>query len=610
MSSSSIPKYIKELHYFKYIKSAFIVEGNINDIYPIYGENGEIIRYANLLQLLAGIFDFGKDNCKNDLLYCDANIGFEDPLYTGNTASLVRQYEKLAEEEKDNIKNLNGKVNKRDHHSSNKIILTSEIIRHALIEPITDENKKTVIVVIDDASRLCLNSGNLSVDESVIFSNLKYGIQNSFKGNTLIFVCEKSSDIPKWVRESSNIKDVIISLPDREIRETYIKSKIQLKDNDNKKSLEKLIDFSDKLQLSELNQINQLYKNNDFTLEESMMIYRFGIREKLWKKLQNKINHLNLEEELSKRVKGQKQAIKVITNTLKKAVNGMNNLSSNALNTQPIMRCLLTGPTGVGKTELIKALAELLFADERAVIRFDMGEYSTEGSEAKLIGSPPGYVGYGNSGELVNALKQNPNCILLFDEIEKAHDKVFTLMLSLLDDGRVTSGDGETVYASDTLIFFTSNIGIAKIIRDPQTGETKKVVNVDPDSSHEELEKSVLKEINNFFKPEFIGRLSDIIIFDFLNEKVAVEILKLKINTIIRNLYEHSKITLVVDDTAINYLSLCCQKEETRQFGGRSIKNFVEKTFENAVSDFIIYNPNIKTIIATVDNNTIVCKEG
>lgn len=606
----NIPKYNQELNYFKGIKSCFIIEGNIDDIYPIYDNENKIIKkFASLLNLLSGIFDFELEKGKTNLLYCDANIGFGNPLYSNTASLIIKKYEKLTEDEKDIIRNINGKP-KKEHHSSHKVILNSEIIRKALTEPINaEENENPVTVVLDNASRLCVNSESLNVDESVIFSNIQYAIQNAYIGNTLILICEKADDLPDWLRKNSNIKKITIPPPSRDIREAFIKTHISLKEDDDEKSFDKLIDFSDKLQLSELSQINMLYQNSECTLNDAMMIYRFGVKEKLWLQMKERINNMNIEQELSKRIKGQKHAISAVANAVRKVSNGMNNLSSNSSNAQPPIRALFAGPTGVGKTEMIKALSEIVYADERAIVRFDCGEYSTEGSEGKLIGSPPGYVGYGNSGELITALKQNPNCILLFDEIEKAHDRVFTLLLGLLDDGRVTSGDGETIYASDAMIFFTSNVGIAKIIKEP-TGEKKKIVNVGPSASHEELEEIIIKEINNYFKPEFIGRLSDIIAFDYLGESVAIEIMKLKVENIVRNLYEQNKLTLIVNDSVIDYLTSCCKQEENRMYGGRSIKNLVEKTLENSVCSFVVSHPNVNKIIANIGNDEIICKEG
>lgn len=596
-------KYMKELTYFKSAVSCFVIEGNIYDIYPL--QEGDRIRYVSLLQLLSSVFD-AQNSGANTLLYYDFVTGeFKDPLYMEQTSAIVRKAEEAVDTDKKNVEAINAR-SKHDFHSMNKLTQGSEIIAKAITQPTED---RPIVLVCDNVSRISANPSNLSPDESYVYSNLQTAITNAYKENKLILLTEKSNDLPSWILNLQTVRYITIPSPDRETREAYIKAHIHLKSGESEKEVERLVDFTNELSLLQINQILSLYNttNDKLSLNQTMLLYRFGVKENPWEAIKAKLNALDIDAELGKRIKGQKLAVNTIATALRKICNGMHNLSSSSSNTQPALRALFAGPTGVGKTETIKALAALLFADENAVVRFDMGEYSGEGSEQRLIGSPPGYIGYGQPGKLVEALKKNPSSIILFDEIEKAHDTLFTSLLGLLDDGRITSGSGETVYASESLIFFTSNIGISKIIKDPVTCEKKKVMNANPHMPHEELETTVMSEIRSFFKDEFIGRLSDIIVFDYLTPEIAYEIAKMKIDKIVENLKERG-VDLFINNDVYNYFKNACESEETRSYGGRSIKSLIEKKLEAPITDFIVSNPDAKSMEALLENGQITIR--
>lgn len=247
------------------------------------------------------------------------------------------------------------------------------------------------------------------------------------------------------------------------------------------------------------------------------------------------------------------------------------------------------GPTGTGKTELAKTIAEMLFGDENACIRFDMSEYQQGHSDQKLLGAPPGYVGYEAGGQLTNAIKEKPFSILLFDEIEKAHPSIFDKFLQILEDGRMTDGRGETVYFSECIIIFTSNLGIYD-----QDELGNRVLNVDPQMEYEELSEKIITSIENYFKlqlgrPEILNRIGEnFVVFDFIREDVAKMILDSQLNKIIANLEKQKNIKMDISETAKNYLVKAAFGN--LENGGRGIGNIVEKDFINPLSRYLFDN--------------------
>ena len=244
------------------------------------------------------------------------------------------------------------------------------------------------------------------------------------------------------------------------------------------------------------------------------------------------------------------------------------------------------GPTGTGKTETAKTLAEKLFGDESCCIRFDMSEYSQGHSDQKLLGAPPGYVGYEAGGQLTNAVKDHPFSILLFDEIEKAHPSIFDKFLQILEDGRMTDGQGNTVYFSECIIIFTSNLGIYTRnetgIREP---------NVTPDMEYPEVQKKVRQAIEDYFKlelgrPEILNRIGEnIVVFDFIRPDVAKLILRSQIDRIVRNLEAEKRIRLVLSDTAMETLQ--AKALDNLGNGARGIGNIVESLLINPLSRYL-----------------------
>ena len=261
---------------------------------------------------------------------------------------------------------------------------------------------------------------------------------------------------------------------------------------------------------------------------------------------------VRLEEHLHQRVVGQDTAIKAVASAIRRARAGLQDEN------KPIGSFIFLGPTGVGKTELSRALAEFLFDDEQAMIRIDMSEYMEKHTVSRLIGAPPGYVGYEEGGQLSEAVRRKPYSVVLFDEIEKAHQDVFNVLLQVLDDGRITDGQGRTVDFKNTVIIMTSNIG-SQFIMEESSGEAR--------------ERLVMEALRQHFRPEFLNRIDDIIIFDRLTEEELKKIVEIQLKRLVRRL-ENQKITLELSDTA---KALVASHGYDPVYGARPLKRAIQK---------------------------------
>ena len=290
---------------------------------------------------------------------------------------------------------------------------------------------------------------------------------------------------------------------------------------------------------------------------------------------------LNLKNNMMKRVKGQDKALTLVSEAIIRARAGIKDPN------RPIGSFIFLGPTGVGKTEVAKTLASELFDDERHMVRIDMSEYMEAFSVSRLVGAPPGYVGYDEGGQLTEAVRRNPYSIVLFDEIEKAHRDVFNILLQILDDGRITDSQGRTVDFKNTIIIMTSNLGSEYILEDND-------------------EEKVMNELKQTFRPEFINRIDEIVIFNSLSKTVVYDILNKLIKEIEERLKD-KKLKLLITDKAKEYIINNAYNE---QYGARPIKRFVSRNIENLLARKIIEDEIKYNSIITIDveNDKIILK--
>ncbi len=278
---------------------------------------------------------------------------------------------------------------------------------------------------------------------------------------------------------------------------------------------------------------------------------------------------LHLEDELHQRVIGQDEAVRAVAEAVMRARSGLKDPN------RPIGSFIFLGPTGVGKTELARALAEFLFDDERAMIRIDMSEYQEKHAVARLIGAPPGYVGYEEGGQLTESVRRRPYCVVLFDEIEKAHADVFNVLLQILDDGRLTDGQGRTVDFKNTIVIMTSNIGSHRILEFRGDFESE---------SYERMKDAVLEELRHHFRPEFLNRVDETIVFHSLSEQHLKEIVEIQLNGLRKRLAERH-IELELTDRARGHL---VRSGYDPNYGARPLKRAIQREIETPMARKIL----------------------
>lgn len=610
--SDYISRWHKELGIFTKIKPLIILEGNILDSYQ-YPEEGNTPK-GSILRLPEYLHFYFKDMGYQNIIFYDSLRGFYNTCEEGYLESFAKLVGSPVSQ---------GYV-KAEFKGGSKSDGASNVVRRAL-----SQNAETTVIIMDFASRYIISPDNMDQSEVDSFTVLMQAsidakdIKTESCGilkNLLILITNKANDIPAWFYlQNPNVKILTLSAPSKEERETLVKSPnfpsffssdIYREDspyyNDHPDELEKIKDkfvaLTEGFRFIEINGLRRLCKNERIRIRDLcdvIDLYKYGIRENPWKKLDLE-QIKNAKADFEKRVKGQDYAITKTLDVIKRAITGMSGLQGSS-HTRPKGILFFAGPTGTGKTETAKTLVEIIFGDESYCKCFDMSEYSQSHSDQKLLGAPPGYVGYEAGGQLTNAVKKNPFSILLFDEIEKAHPSIFDKFLQILGDGRMTDGQGNTVYFSETIIIFTSNLGIFTVNENGQ-----REANVTSEMPYQEMSARVRESIENYFKlqlgrPEILNRIGEnIVVFDYIRPDVARLILNAQVNKIIKNLSAEKHIALTVSDKAMD--TLAEQALGNLQNGGRGIGNVVENYLINPLSRYLFDNEIFDSETITVDN--------
>jgi len=422
--------------------------------------------------------------------------------------------------------------------------------------------------------------------------------QNSFdylKNKTKLILLSRSAEIITNLIPINNVEfaSVILRKPDFFEREEFFQNHglkfLHVKDTINDHDSEDFkngIQVTESLSFREIIQLSKIPLDEDdkLTIKQLYALATFNKKDSEWEKISiEKMNQL--DSFLNGKVKGQNRAIEKTKLTMIRSFVGLSGIThSTSNNNKPKGTLFFSGPTGVGKTELAKAICEFIYGNESKLIRFDMSEYNHESSDQKLIGAPPGYVGYDVGGQLTNAVKEKPFSILLFDEIEKAHSKILDKFLQILEDGRLTSSQGEIIDFSETFIIFTSNIG--------SKNADVKVDDIDLNEKH--FIKSVIKYFkDDLGRPEILNRigLKNIVPFNFIrDDKIINDIIESKIKTINDSIMETKKIKFTnifdVKDQLFSLIKSSCDIE----FGGRGIISEIETKYVDELSKFIFKN--------------------
>jgi ATP-dependent Clp protease ATP-binding subunit ClpC len=283
-----------------------------------------------------------------------------------------------------------------------------------------------------------------------------------------------------------------------------------------------------------------------------------------------------MEETLHRKIIGQNAAVTTVSKAIRRGRVGLKNPA------RPIGSFLFLGPTGVGKTYLCRALAEILFGDENAIIRIDMSEFMEKHTVSRLIGSPPGYVGYDEGGQVSEKVRRKPYSVVLFDEVEKAHPDVFNILLQVLDEGHITDAQGRKINFKNTVIIMTSNVGARSIINPKRVGF---VTNEDKERSYEDMKKTVMSEVKELFRPEFMNRIDDIIVFHPLDNEDIQKITRLMLFETAQRVMQNMSITMTYTDALVAFIA---EDGYDQMYGARPLRRAIQTKVEDMLAEAIL----------------------
>lgn len=571
------------------IKRCVIIDGNVGDVY--LNDKGQVIDLKTYLrQILRGMkydnvicwdkIDGTKDDIRN--LELVDNIEVE-----GDSYLLEGELDDLLDNSKESGNTEDVQLDTKD---------TKEML-NIVMKNLLNKNKKVAFIL--NWADYMFSTSQLLPDEREELIILGKAIREKMPNyntsdvneSTVILITNKLAMFPiTFYQGNSEVSTLTLPKPDREEREAMLR-KISIYFNvitDKGKDLmecEKINEYIDMLNDFSNREIIQLArlsrKEEKMPFDKLFLLFKYGEKDNPWEKLPY-MEVKKIKERLAERVIGQDEAIEKIEKVVVKAYMGMTGLHKTSSRSMPKGVLFFVGPTGVGKTELSKALAKFLFGDEDACIRFDMSEYAQENSDQKLIGAPPGYVGYEEGGQLTNAIKEKPFSVILFDEIEKAakpNPRILDIFLQILEDGRLTDSKGETVYFSESVIIFTSNLGASE-------------VSVDSDNPSIEFIKTVKTYFNKELKrPELLGRIGygNIVPFNFIkDDEFRLKIAQSKLKPIKKGIEEKYHMNLIFDNEFefINYIISDSDKSK----GGRDILNSINDKLLDDLAMFLFKN--------------------
>jgi len=561
------------------IKKCVIIDGNVGDVY--LDEKNNIVTLREYLEQMFKDMDY------KDIVYWDrveGATGAIDKLTVTDDVEVSGDSYELEDDEPQQTQGL---------------FKEPAEIFNIVYKNVINKNNKVAFIL--NWSEYLFGVNELSEEERQNITLLGKALKDrpidylspNYNESVVVIILNKLSGFPiSFYQGNPEVEIVKLQNPDRPERQKMLE-KIEysfdlrlpsgtssILDKANAHYIDMLEDFTNReiIQLSKLSR-----KESKMTFDKLFYLFKYGEKDNPWEKLDyNRVK--NIKKELQERVVGQEEAIEKIETTVVKAYMGLTGLHKTSSRSMPKGVFFFVGPTGVGKTELSKALAKFLFGDEQACIRFDMSEYAQENSDQKLIGAPPGYVGYEEGGQLTNAIREHPFSVVLFDEIEKAakpNPRILDIFLQILEDGRLTDSKGDTVYFSDTIIVFTSNLGANE---------------VQASSDKETVAKEFIRIVKNYFdnelkRPELLGRIgyNNIVPFNFIMDReFQYKIAKSKLKPIIKGIEEKYNLYLEFEKEmeVIDYIL----KTVDIMKGGRDILNSINDRLLDPLAMFLFDN--------------------
>lgn len=571
------------------IKRCLIIDGNVGDVY--------LNDKKQIVDLKQYLMDMLKGMEYDDVLYWDRIDGVDGDI---SKLSVIDEVEvegdaySFDDDEDESVSSA------EEEKTGSGLFKEPSEIFNIIFKNLKKPNRKTAFV-LNWADYLFSAGGQLPPDERELLTLLGKAIKDKkveylsteVNESTIILITSKLAMFPiSFYQGNPEVSCLALSRPDREQREAMLEKiesgfEVKLKPGETLLTSDKkneYIDMMDDFTNREMIQMARLSrKEGRMPFEQLYLLFKYGEKDNPWEKLDYKAVK-DIKKILGERVVGQEEAIEKIEKVVVKAYMGLTGIHKSSSRSAPKGVLFFVGPTGVGKTELSKALAKFLFGDEQACIRFDMSEYAQENSDQKLIGAPPGYVGYEEGGQLTNAVKEKPFSIILFDEIEKAakpNPRILDIFLQILEDGRLTDSKGETVYFSESVIIFTSNLGASE---------------VSSSGSNEEIAQEFIKIVKNYFdneikRPEILGRIgySNIVPFNFIKDKeFSIKIAKSKLRPVQKAILEKYRIDLEFEDE-LRFIDYILGGADSSK-GGRDILNAINDKLLDELAMFMFEN--------------------
>jgi ATP-dependent Clp protease ATP-binding subunit ClpB len=503
--------------------------------------------------------------------------------------------------------------------------------RHLGTRPLTAESITTVLqavvqsrvlaaVFAEDVMRLATDPANLDPAMQALFASAEVlarraiplsgaGPRSAPLFNSILWLTPNERGIPDWLLTGNErVRAVSVPLPELSQREVvariYGSSFEDFQDTGDEQREDMAARFAQQthgMTLAAMQDVTKLALGGETgmsEIEEATRAYRVGVPENPWLAEGLRSRLRNGQRTIQERLVGQADAIRKSLDVVVRSTTGLTGAHASARASKPRGVLFFAGPTGVGKTELAKALTELIFGDEQAYIRFDMSEFSSEHNVARLIGAPPGYTGFDAGGELTNAVRERPFSLILFDEIEKADGRVLDKFLQVLDDGRLTDGRGATVYFTEAVLVFTSNLGIYE---EGPDGRRRMVVS--PDMDRDLVDKEVREAITRHFhnvlgRPELLNRLGDIVVFDFIGRPEGEQILEILLRNVKARFAREFACELELTERAKE--SLAEMTLHDLSYGGRGIGSHLERALVDPLARAMFASPPAENSTVTV----------